>query len=59
MDEVRIVRRRTYVWPVVIAVIVLALVIAFVLFMNRTGGGTLGWNGVMQPPIEAMPPGLT
>lgn len=32
MDEIRVVRRRTYVWPVVIAVIVLAIVIAWVLF---------------------------
>jgi hypothetical protein len=59
MDEVRIVRRRTYVWPAVIAVIVLALVIAFVLFMNRTGANTIGWNGMMQWPIEAVPSSLT
>jgi hypothetical protein len=49
MDEVRIVRRRTHVWPVVIAVVVLALVIAFVLLMNE-GATTndLGWNGVIE-----------
>ena len=49
MDEVRIVRRRTHVWPVVIAVVVLALVIAFVLLMNQ-GATTndLGWNGVIE-----------
>jgi hypothetical protein len=35
MDEVRIVRRRTHIWPLVIAVIVLALVIAYVFFVNR------------------------
>lgn len=49
MDEVRIVRRRTHVWPVVIAVVILALVIAFVLLMN-SGATTndLGWNGVIE-----------
>jgi len=46
MDEVRIVRRRTYIWPIVIAVVVLALVLAYVLFFNRTGGETIGWNGI-------------
>jgi hypothetical protein len=51
MDEVRIVRKRTHVWPVVIAIVVLALVIAFVLFMNRTG--STPWNGVMQWPLDA------
>jgi len=50
MDEVSIVRRRTHVWPVVIAVVILALVIAFVLLMNKgaTGNNNLGWNGVVQ-----------
>ena len=49
MDEVRIVRRRTHVWPVVIAVVILALVIAFVLLMNK-GAATnnIGWNGVIE-----------
>jgi hypothetical protein len=59
MDEVRIVRKRTHVWPVVIAVVILALVIAFVLFMNRGADSTrdLGWNGVIEWPIEAAPGG--
>ena len=52
MDEVRIVRKRTHVWPVVIAVVLLALVIAFVLFMNHTGG-SVPWNGTMQWPVDA------
>jgi hypothetical protein len=51
MDEVRVVRRRTHVWPIVIAVVVLALVIAFVLFMNHTGDTP--WNGTMQWPLDA------
>jgi hypothetical protein len=51
MDEVRIVRKRTHVWPVVIALVVLALVIAFVLFMNHTGAGNVGWNGIMHWPL--------
>ena len=53
MDEVRIVRRRTHVWPVVIAVVILALVIAFVLFINRAPTSDVGWNGIMQWPLEA------
>ena len=55
MDEVRIVRKRTHVWPVVIAVVILAAVIAFVLFLNRGADATrdLGWNGVMEWPLEA------
>ena len=32
MDEVRVVRRRTYIWPVVIAIIILAIVLAWALF---------------------------
>lgn len=56
MDEVRIVRKRTHVWPVVIAVVVLALVIAFVLFMNHTGNTP--WNGVMAWPVDALDVGL-
>jgi hypothetical protein len=32
MDEVRIVRRRTFGWPVAIAVIVLLIVIAYAMF---------------------------
>ena len=50
MDEVRIVRRRTHVWPVVIAVVILALVIAFVLLMNKgaSTNNNIGWNGVIE-----------
>jgi uncharacterized protein YpmB len=32
MDEVRVVRRRTYIWPVVIAIIILAIVLAWAFF---------------------------
>lgn len=32
MDEVRVVRRRTFGWPVVIALIILAIVIGWVFF---------------------------
>jgi hypothetical protein len=54
MDEVRIVRRRTHVWPVVIAVVILALVIAFVLFMNNGGVSTQqGWNRVIEGAAPA------
>jgi hypothetical protein len=47
MDEVRIVRRRTHVWPVVIALIVLAFVIAFALFALR--GGPMPDQGANSP----------
>jgi len=45
MDEVRIVRHRTHVWPVIIAVIVLALVIGYVFFARRGPASQVGWNG--------------
>ena len=32
MDEVRIVKSRTHMWPMIVALIVLALVIGFVLY---------------------------
>ena len=48
MDEVRIVRRRTRIWPIVVAVVILALVIAFVLFRNQLPIGHTGWNGVIR-----------
>jgi hypothetical protein len=51
MDEVRIVRKRTHVWPIVIAVVVLALVIAYVFFMNQPTG-EIGWNGIMHWPVK-------
>ncbi len=56
MDEVRIVRRRTHIWPVIIAVVILALVIAFVLFMNRGADATrdIGWNGLMEWPLHVV-----
>ena len=44
MDEVRIVRHRTHVWPVIIAVIVLALVIGYVFFAKRGPASQVGWN---------------
>lgn len=36
MDEVRIVRRRTFGWPVAVALIVLLIVIAYALFGMST-----------------------
>ena len=49
MDEVRIVRHRTHIWPVVIAVIVLALVIAYVFFGRSGPAEQVGWN--LSPQI--------
>jgi hypothetical protein len=44
MDEVRVVRRRTYIWPVVIAIIILAIVLAWALFgMNVETEPEFGW----------------
>lgn len=48
MDDVRIVRRRTHIWPIVLAVILVALVVAFVLFGNQLPIGRTGWNGVID-----------
>jgi hypothetical protein len=47
MDEVRIVRHRTHIWPVIIALIVLAIVIGYV-FFARSGPANkqVGWNDV-------------
>jgi hypothetical protein len=50
MDEVRIVRRRTHIWPVVIAIIILALVVIWALF-SMNGARAVGW--LPQPVIEA------
>ena len=44
MDEVRIVRHRTHVWPVIIALVVLALVIGYVFFAKRGPASQVGWN---------------
>ena len=46
MDEVRIVRHRTHVWPVVIALIILALVIGYVFFANSGPADQVGWNAI-------------
>jgi multisubunit Na+/H+ antiporter MnhC subunit len=54
MDEVRIIRRRTYAWPVIIALIILALVIAFAFItMNGAARSTVGWNGQMEWSVPA------
>jgi len=44
MDEVRIVKHRTHIWPVIIALVVLALVIGYVLFAMNGPSGQVGWN---------------
>jgi hypothetical protein len=48
MDEVRIVKHRTHIWPVIIALVVLALVIAYVLFAMNGPAGQTGWNDVRE-----------
>jgi len=54
MDEVRIVRRRTHVWPVVIALIVLGLIIAYAFtVMNDATRSNVGWNGLIEWSIPA------
>ena len=55
MDDVGTVRRRTHIWPVVIALIILAVVIAFALFAMK--GGPLpdqGRNGQTQPALTVL-----
>ena len=44
MDEVRIVKHRTHVWPVIIALIVLALVIGYVWFAMTGPASQVGWS---------------
>jgi hypothetical protein len=47
MDEVRIVRQRTHIWPVIIALIVLAIVLGYVFFAKSGPANTqVGWNDV-------------
>jgi hypothetical protein len=46
MDEVRIVKHRTHIWPVIIALIVLAIVIGYVLFAMNGPANQVGWNEV-------------
>jgi hypothetical protein len=54
MEDVRIIRRRTHVWPVIVALVVLALVIAYVFFMmNSSAPASLGWNGLMEWGVSA------
>ena len=54
MDEVRVVRRRTYVWPVVIAVIILALVIAWAFFSMGGTPTDVGWTSPGTPPAASI-----
>lgn len=48
MDEVRVVRRRTHIWPIVIAIIVLAIVIAWAFFAMDAAQTELGARPVME-----------
>jgi hypothetical protein len=60
MDEVRIVRHRTHVWPVLIALIVLALVIGYVFFAKRGPASQVGWNQDAARGVSALTvPGTT
>jgi hypothetical protein len=55
MDEVRIVRHRTHIWPVIIAVIILAIVIGYVFFARSGPAQQVGWNAptVAAPAVSA------
>ena len=46
MDEVRIIKQRTHIWPIIIALVVLALVIAYALFSSNGPAAQVGWNGL-------------
>ena len=52
MDEVRIVKHRTHIWPVIIALVVLAIVIGYVLFAMNGPANQVGWN-VLQPDVSS------
>lgn len=57
MEEVRIVRRRSRLWiAIVIAIIVVALIVAFVLFNNRLPLGNTSWNGIVRYPVAVSLP---
>jgi hypothetical protein len=52
MDETDVIRKRTHVWPVVVAIIVLGIVIAYA-FFSLNGGVRADpeptvWNGQMR-----------
>lgn len=51
MDEVRVVRRRTHIWPVVIAIIILALVVIWAFFLMNGAPSEIG--RLQQPAVEA------
>jgi len=55
MDEVRIVRHRTHIWPVIIAIIVLALVIAYVFFAKDGPASQVGWNSPSATLAMSLP----
>ena len=55
MDEVRIVRHRTHIWPVIIALIVLALVIGYVFFSRSGPAEQVGWHLAPQMTAPAAP----
>jgi len=52
MDEVRIVKHRTHIWPVIIALVVLAIVIGYVLFAMNGPANQVGWNE-LQPDVSS------
>jgi hypothetical protein len=51
MDEVRIVRHRTHIWPLILAIILLAIVIGYVFFSERGPAKQVGWS--TSTPISA------
>jgi hypothetical protein len=51
MDEVRIVRHRTHIWPLILAVILLAIVIGYVFFAKSGPAKQVGWS--TTTPISA------
>jgi hypothetical protein len=51
MDEVRVVRRRTYGWPVIIAIILLAIVIAWAFFSMDGVRQEFGWAQPDPPAV--------
>ena len=53
MDEVRIVKHRTHIWPVIIALIVLAIVIGYVLFAMNGPSKQVGWSEVEGFRLQA------
>ena len=54
MDEVRVVRRRTHIWPIVIALIILAIVVVWAFFAMDAAQTEIGARSVLEMESAAV-----